>query len=389
MKSNEVTHRRIRAIVLAVLTVGGLLALAASNAQAHPATGIVVDRKGQVYFSGLETVWKIGTDGRLTVFRAGIRGRHVHELSIDGQDNIYGADISYESSTKKWISDVWRMSPEGKFDYLLPPTSEPPRGVSIWRDGDGNMYFVDQNNHLKQQTLLLRRTPTGAVTTLAGGAYGHVDGKGTQANFGSVGGMAFGTDGNLYMTDGTSVRRVSMNGEVTTLARELNFRTPEDKPTLFGGAYGNLTGLAVDANGNVYVADAGNRRLLKVDRAGKVDVVLRTDPPYFPNGVFVTPSHDLLVLEVGFALPNISSGPRVRKISAAGQNSILASIGSDGNRHGLKAAVWQRVEAVLESLIEFFVAAGAREYTLIALSLAVLGTLGLVWRNRNRQRRRA
>ena len=251
-----------RTFLLAMLIIASLCSLAV-EAQAHPASGIVVDRRGQVYFSDLETVWKIDAQGRLTVFRPGVSGRHVHELSIDEQDNIYGADVSYES--QKWVSDVWKMTPEGKLTYLLEPTTNPPRGMSIWRDRDGNMYLVDQNNHLKKQTLLLRRAPDGNVTTFAGSSYGHADGRGTQARFSSVGGMAFGTDRSLYLTDGISVRRVSDDGNVTTIASDLNFRTPADKPTLFGGSYGDLAGLTADANGNVYVADAGNRRLLKIN----------------------------------------------------------------------------------------------------------------------------
>jgi len=152
---------------------------------AHPATGIVVNRQGQVFFSDLETVWKLSNDGKLSVFRAGVSGRHVHELAIDEQDNIYGADISYEPATKKWISDVWKMTPDGKLTYLLAPTTDPPAGMNIWRDKAGNMFSVDQNNHTKTQTLLLMRTPDGKVTTFAGSAYGHADGKGSAARFSS------------------------------------------------------------------------------------------------------------------------------------------------------------------------------------------------------------
>src|SRR6266699_2952282 len=198
------TKRTIFSVALMLIAPG---VLSTDEAQAHPASGIVVDRQGQVYFSDLETVWKIDTQGRLTVFREGVRGRHVHELSIDGQDAVYGADVSYQSA--KSISDVWKITADGKFSYVLSPTADPPRGMSIWRDREGNMYLIDQNNHLKQQTLLLRRTPQGDVTTFAGSAYGLADGKETQARFGSVGGLAFGPNDSLYLTDGTSVRRVS------------------------------------------------------------------------------------------------------------------------------------------------------------------------------------
>src|SRR5688572_436115 len=102
--------------------------------EAHPASGIVVDRAGHIYFSDLETIWRLDTQGKLTVFRKGERGRHVHELAIDVQDNVYGADVSYNPATEGWVTDVWKMTREGKFIYLLEPSEHPPRGWSIWRD---------------------------------------------------------------------------------------------------------------------------------------------------------------------------------------------------------------------------------------------------------------
>jgi DNA-binding beta-propeller fold protein YncE len=365
--------------------LAAIVFLFADKAVAHPASGIVVDRKGQVYFSDLETVWKIDTLGKLSVFRSGVSGRHVHELTIDDLGNVYGEDVSYEPATTKWISDVWRMTPDGALTYLVAPTTDPPRGMTMWRDREGNTYFIDQNNHLKQRTLLLRRTPDGTVKTFAGGAYGHRDGKGTDAQFSSVGGMAFGPDGNLYLSDGTYVRKVAMDGSVTTLARDLNSRTTEDKPTLFGGLYGSLAGLTASSNGMVYVADAGNRRLLRISNDGKVDVMLRTDPPYFPNGVFATPAGELYVLEVGFTLPNVSSGPRVRKISPDGKNVILAVVGEEGGRSA-RTAVAERLGVTLESALAFLVDAGPISYGIIVLSGGILISGALLWRRRRRQR---
>jgi sugar lactone lactonase YvrE len=354
---------------------------APTTAKAHPASGIVVDRAGNIYFSDLETVWKLDLQGKLSVFRQSVRGRHVHELAIDQQDNIYGADVSYES--QKWISDVWSMTPEGKFTYLLSPTNDPPRGMSIWRDRAGNMYLVDQNNHLKQRTLLLRRAPDGTVITFAGGAYGHEDGKGTAAKFSSVGGMAFGPDDSLYLTDGSSVRKVTMDGNVTTVARDLTVRTPEDKPTLFGGSYGSLAGLAVNFEGNIYVADAGNRRLLKVSHDGKVDVALRTEPPYFPNGVAAF-GRDLFVLEVGFTLPNISIGPRIRKITSDGKSEILATVGSEGAVGGFKASLAQNVGVNAESAMQFLFERST--YAVVTLAVAVVSLIVLIRQRQRRQR---
>ena len=301
-----------------------VLAMGAPAAMAHPPWGIVVSSTGIVYFTDLLTVWKIDRDGKVSVFRASV-GRHVHELSIDDQDNLYGPVEVYEARTEKYLIGVWRMTPDGKETELQHPIDIVMSGVSIWRDRAGNMYSIDQNNHTKVRTLLLRRTPGGVVSTLAGGAYGYKDGKGTSAKFGSVGAMTLAPDGSIYLTDAASVRRVSLDGAVTTLATNLAARTSEDKPTLFGGTDAMIMGLAVGYDGQVYVADAGNRRLLKIANDGTVGVVYRLDPPYFPTGVFATRSGDVYVLEFSFTPPGTTNNPRVRKISAAGQNKIVSS----------------------------------------------------------------
>jgi len=367
---------------LAICAAAVVLFLAANTA-AHPATGIVVDRKGQVYFSDLETIWKLG-GGKLSVFRAGVSGRHVHELALDEQDNLYGADVSYEPATKKWISDVWKMTPDGNLTYVLEPTTDPPRGMSIWQDQKHNMYSVDQNNHTKTQTLLLMRTPDGGVTTFAGGGYGHADGQGQRAKFSSVNGFAFGPDGNLYLTDGTSARKVTMDGQVSTLATKLDERTTEDKPTLFGKSEGILAGLTVDSNGIVYIADAGNRRLLKIANDGKVTVVYRAAPPYSPNGVYATPAGDVYVMEVGFTLPSTWSGPRVRKISLDGKNELLVTIGED-KAGTVRGSVARGLGATTESALGFIV---ERPKLSVLILFLIGGSLAaLVWQRLRRRRR--
>lgn len=376
---------KLKFVLIIVAIIGQWLCLPAS-VMAHPANGIVVDRVGNVYFSDLETIWKIDLQGKLSVFRAGVSGRHVHELAIDEQDNIYGGDISYNPVTKTWPGDIWKMTPAGKLTYLLEPTEHAPRGMSIWRDREGNNYWIDQNNHTKTRTLLLRRTPNGEVTTLAGGAYGHADGKGTAAKFSSVGGVAFGPDGSLYLADGASVRKVGMDGAVSTLAKGLDVRTSEDKPALFGGLYGSLAGVTVDAAGNVYVADAGNRRLFKIKPEGKTEVLLRTDAPYFPNGVFAGPAGNVYVLEVGFTLPSSWSGPRVRKITPDGKSTILATVGARSDGANLKATIARSAGASAESFLSFFIARERIKYAILIVSASVLGAGAIIWQRRRRQR---
>jgi hypothetical protein len=191
------------------------------------------------------------------------------------------------------------------------------------------MYSIEQNNNTKVRTLLLRRTPNGVVSILAGSSYGHADGKGTAAQLGSVTAMTFGPDGNIYLTDGTGVRRVTLSGEVKTTAKDITARTAEDKPTLFGANDKSIFGLTLDAGGNIFVADAGNRRVVRIANDGRLDVVYRADPPYFPTGVFAT-NGDVYVLEFSFTPPGTTDKPRVRIISGNGQNRIIGSTGITG-----------------------------------------------------------
>lgn len=350
-----------------------LLLLAFTFANAHPPTGIVVDKRGRIYFSDLETVWKLGPGGRLVVFRAGVAGRHVHELFIDGDGNVYGSDISYEPATKKYTGSVWKMSSSGTLTWLQEPSDNAPAGMSNWIDPSGNMYSIDQNNHTKTRTLLVRRTPDGTVTTLAGGAYGHADGQGGSAKFSSVGGMTFGPDGNIYLTDGAAVRRVTLDGKVTTVARNLDFTTPEDQKQ-----DGGLTGLAVDANGNIHVADTGRRRLLKVKPDGKVEVVYRAGPPFFPNGVAVGADGSIYVLEFGMTPPNINSGPRVRKISPDGKNVVLVTLGEEAAQPPSNSSSGSTGGDTFTTLAQF---SFPRALILFGLALvAGAGFATLIWR---------
>jgi len=117
--------------VLRLVVIVALLAVGASAAMAHPPWGIVFSSTGIVYFSDLETVWKIDRDGNLSVFRAGVGGRHVHELSIDDQDNLYGPVEVYEARTEKYLIGVWRMTPDGKETQLQHPIDIVMSGVSI------------------------------------------------------------------------------------------------------------------------------------------------------------------------------------------------------------------------------------------------------------------
>ena len=363
-----------RALIITITAIISMCVLLADSVSSHPAWGIVVDRNNQIYFSDLETIWKIDALGKLTVFRAGVSGRHIHELAIDEGGNLYGADYSYESETQHYINAIWKMMPAGGFTYILSPTNSLPRGMSIWRDRAGNMYSVEQNNHLKRETLLLRRTPSGNVSVLAGSSYGHADGKGSQAKFSSIVGMAFGPDGSLYLVDSSSIRKVTMDGAVTTLVR--NVMVENASGNSVGGS--SLFGIAVDAQGNAFVADYGNRRILKIAPNGQLTTLIRSEESWFPTGVAAR-GGEIYILEEAHTPSYTPIGTRIRKLSSDGKILVLATVGENTNPPASTTPISTNIESSVVVPKEF------SSYWLVGIGASVFALSIVVWRIRRKK----
>ena len=348
-----------------------LSAISLTAAAAHPATGVVFDgHRRTVYFSDLETVWKVDAAGRLSIFRAAPGGRHTHELGIDQGGNVYGGDISYTGG--RWFSAFWRMTPAGELTYLLPPTEGFAPGWGVHRDSAGNVYSVEQDNNRRRETLLLRRTPEGRTERVAGGAYGHADGRRAAARLASVGGIAVLEDGTVFLTDGPHLRRVTADGTVTTIARNLPASDPQTR-LVAGRAGGSLFGLAADGSGSVYVADFDNRRVLRVGPDGKVVTVLRADKPWSPTGVALGNDGAIYVLEVSPAPADGVNGSRVRRVTPDGGARIVAPAATRGQAASGRAATHSQPLPQLEQLASSD--RGARLY--LALALISIGLVSL------------
>ena len=122
-------------------------------------------------------------------------------------------------------------------------------GIAIGPDGD--VYFADGGR--------VRKISNGIVSTVAGGGSNTGDNiPATEANLGGVGGIAFDGAGSLYLTAPPGVRKVS-NGVINTIAGSYNSRVyGGDNGPATSASFDEPSGIAVDGNGNVYVADTGN-----------------------------------------------------------------------------------------------------------------------------------
>jgi|GEM_PF-1836454 len=140
--------------------------------------------------------------------------------------------------------------------------------LGLARDASGNLFVADSASHT-----IRKITPAGVVTTIAGspGVSGSTDGSGSAARFNEPSDLAFGSDGNLYVADALNhtIRRIALGSSaiVTTFAGLPE--TPGDFDGQgFDASFRTPRGLVADAAGNLYVADTGNSCIRKVTLTG-------------------------------------------------------------------------------------------------------------------------
>lgn len=159
-----------------------------------------------------------------------------------------------------------------------------PTGIAV--DAAGNVYVADTTNNL-----IRKITPAGVVSTLAGvvGVSGWQDGSGALLN--QPGGLAVDASGNLYVADTANsvIRKITPAGQVSTLAGLSTIGGLKDG-TGSGAWFNQPRAVAVDGSGNIYVADAGNAALRKITPAGVVTTLALTAAPISSGGTGSTGS---------------------------------------------------------------------------------------------------
>ena len=200
-----------------------------------------------------------------------------------------------------------------------------PIGVAV--DDAGNAYLADQFTHT-----ISKITSAGVVTTLAGtpGMAGAQDGSGSAARFNSPTGVAVDHAGNLYIADQNNhtIRKIDSAGVVSTFAGQAG-QTGSTDGTGADARFYIPAGVAVDANGNVYVADLGNDTIRKITSEGITTTLAGTagDSGFSngtgrsarflsPKGVAVDHAGNVYVADLGNEI--------VRKITSGGVVTTLA-----------------------------------------------------------------
>jgi len=135
-------------------------------------------------------------------------------------------------------------------------------------DAAGNVYATDT-----MQNVIWKISPAGTIALFAGtlNTVGGADGTGAAAQFNSPGGMAIDANGTIYVADSgnNTIRKVTAGGVVTTIAGTAGVKGSSDG-TGSAASFYEPGGLALDAAGNLFITDTGNNTIRKLTPAGVV-----------------------------------------------------------------------------------------------------------------------
>jgi len=248
-----------------------------------------------------------GTAGYLDATGLNAKFNNPEGLTADANGNIFVSD-SYNSYIRQ-ISlggSVTTVAGNGTIGYMDATTASlaefySPQGLAF--DSKGNLYIADYGNNV-----IRKITTVGVVSTFAGnGVQGYVDASNAaNAEFNGPGGIAFDAQDNMYVADrgNNLIRKITSAGVVSTFAGKTTAPTAGyANATGTSAAFNAPNGVAVDKNGNIYVADEGNSAIRKITSAGVVTTIAGgpslPDLLNYPAAIAVDKQGNFFILDEG------------------------------------------------------------------------------------------
>jgi YD repeat-containing protein len=257
----------------------------AEQAKLDQPAGVAVDASGNLYIADTDNrcIRKVNTSGIITTVAGdgtyGYSGdggpaaqaklKRPFSVAVDASGNLYIAD-TYNYCIRKVDTGgiITTVAGDGTYGYSGDggPAAQAKlkRPLSVAVDASGNLYIADIYNNR-----VWKVDTSGIITTVAGdGTWGYSGdgGPAAQAKFWGPRGVAVDASGNLYIADRYNhcIRKVDTSGIITTVAGDGTSGCSGDGGPAAQAKFWSPRGVAVDASGNLYIADSGNTQIRKV-----------------------------------------------------------------------------------------------------------------------------
>src|SRR5207247_2603003 len=206
--------RRMRIHISIILAVVAQFSLATFRASAHPSSGIVVDRQGNVFFSDLSRgLLQIDAQGEVTT----ISKEGGHWLALDTNGSFSKVDFEKSPHWPRWFK---RRTPAGVRPALISDGGSP-----LVVAPDGNLYYVCNDERMIPGGLLVARLTSDGKETLLSPTI-----RRTSEELDGIKGLAVGPDGSLYASYPKAVLKYALDGKVTTLLNPVVVTDCEKQP---------------------------------------------------------------------------------------------------------------------------------------------------------------
>lgn len=289
----------------------------------------------KVYFNNVQATVQTATNTTITAVVPNAAGSGVVKVEKTPTVTVNGPAFTYlapGATTTLAGSTVGYADGTGTSALFGNPTG-------ITKDAAGNLYVADRNNNR-----IRKITPDGVVTTFAGSGSGGaiVNGTGTAAGFYTPYGITSDAAGNLYVGEysNQAVRKITPGAVVTTLAG--NGTAGNQNGTGTAATFNQPVGLAVDASGNVFIADYINHLIRKITPAGVVTTFAGSGTAALTNGTGTAAAFNgpiALAFDAGGNLIVADYlNHAVRKITPAGVVTTIAGNGTAGYADATGAA---------------------------------------------------